>query len=74
MQRKDWFGILYVSLVVIAWGTIGSLIDYPLLQKGLYDAGSLGQYLTFIISGIGSSVIAILIFKPVSKKFGGDSD
>tara|TARA_Y100000589_G_C26824493_1_gene495303 strand:+ start:233 stop:442 length:210 start_codon:yes stop_codon:yes gene_type:complete len=39
--------ILYISLWVIIWGTIASLIDLPFLKNGIYDEGDLGQYLTF---------------------------
>ncbi|AAQ00440.1 hypothetical protein EV11_0264 [Prochlorococcus sp. SS52] len=67
MSKKDWLSILYVSFAVIIWGTIGSLIDYPLLQNNVYLAGSLGQYSTFIISGILTSVAAIILFKRTFK-------
>ena len=50
MGRKL-FGVLYVSLIIIAWGTIGSLIDFPLLSAGLYLPGSLGQAVTFLLTG-----------------------
>ena len=63
MTKKDWIGILYVSLAIILWGTIGSLIDYPLLITKVYEVGSLGQLATFSISGLLTSIVAILIFK-----------
>ncbi len=65
MQKKDWFAILYVSLAIFLWGSIGSLIDYPLLQANIYSAGSLGQFLTFFITG---AIISILTIQ-LSKRF-----
>ncbi len=57
------FGLLYVSAWVMVWGTLGSLIDYPLLKLEVYTAGSIGQYLTFIITGILSTVIGVKLFE-----------
>ncbi len=62
MQKKDWFGIIYVSLWVIVWGSIGSFIDYPLLQLKIYIAGSIGQISTFIITGLISTCVAIFVY------------
>ncbi len=69
MTRKDWFGVLYVSIWVMIWGTLGSLIDYPLLQSQLYEAGSLGQISTFAGTAILSIFLGVLFFKPLSNKF-----
>ena len=44
--------ILYIAVWVIVWGTLGSLIDYPLYKNKIYLEGSIYQYLTFTITGI----------------------
>tara|TARA_B100000965_G_C19589606_1_gene757306 strand:- start:1288 stop:1497 length:210 start_codon:yes stop_codon:yes gene_type:complete len=43
---------LYISVWVIIWGSIASLIDFPLLKNGIYNEGDLGQFLTFSITAI----------------------
>jgi len=43
---------LYISSWVIIWGTLGSLVDYPLYKNNIYQEGSLYQYLTFSITAI----------------------
>ena len=63
MTKKDWLSILYVSLAIIVWGSVGSLIDYPLLINNVYKAGSLGQLATFSVSGLLTSIAGIIIFK-----------
>ena len=68
MNKKAVFGISYVSAWIIIWGTIGSLIDFYFLQNQIYVPGSAGQFLTFIISGGLSTVIAIKIFPIINKK------
>ena len=55
--------ILYISAWVIIWGSIASLIDFPLLKKGIYSEGALGQYLTFSVTAILSILGAKQIFK-----------
>ena len=67
MYKKTLVGISYVSAWIIIWGTIGSLIDFYFLQN-TYLPGSLGQYLTFIISAIISSIIAIYLFPAINNK------
>ena len=62
MTKKDWFGIGYVSIWVLIWGTIGSLIDLPLLQANVYEAGTTGQYLTFLITALISILLGIWLF------------
>ena len=57
--------ILYVSAWVIIWGTLGSLIDYPLYKNKIYLEGSIYQYLTFTVTAI----ISIISAKFLSKKF-----
>tara|TARA_Y100001968_G_C19333146_1_gene705374 strand:+ start:635 stop:853 length:219 start_codon:yes stop_codon:yes gene_type:complete len=70
MEKKNLIGILYVSVWVIIWGTIGSLIDFPLLQANLYKAGSLGQLTTFTLSGLVCTIISIYLFpKLIESRF-----
>jgi len=56
--------ILYISIWVIIWGTLGSFIDYPLYKNKIYSEGSIYQYLTFAIT----AVISIIAAKFLSKK------
>ena len=65
MENKNIKIILYVSLWVIIWGTVASLIDYPLLKQGVYSEGAIGQYLTFSLT----AVISIIGARKFSKKF-----
>tara|TARA_Y100001968_G_scaffold301465_1_gene313756 strand:- start:1710 stop:1925 length:216 start_codon:yes stop_codon:yes gene_type:complete len=67
MNKKSLVGISYVSAWIIIWGTIASLIDFYFLQN-TYSPGSIGQFLTFIITGVFSSITAIFIFPIVNKK------
>ncbi len=68
MNKKTLVGISYVSAWIIIWGTIGSLIDFYFLQN-TYLPGSPGQFLTFIITAIITSIIAVRIFPIVNNKF-----
>ena len=54
---------LYISTWVIIWGSIASLIDFPLLKNGIYSEGEIGQYLTFSITAFISILGSINIFK-----------
>ena len=56
---------LYISAWVIIWGTLGSLIDYPLYKNNIYVEGSIYQYLTFTVT----AMISIFIAKFFYKKF-----
>jgi len=67
MNKKTLIGISYVSAWIMIWGTIGSLIDFYFLQN-TYLPGSSGQFLTFIITAIISSIAAIYIFPLINKK------
>tara|TARA_Y100001968_G_C18965420_1_gene529759 strand:+ start:318 stop:530 length:213 start_codon:yes stop_codon:yes gene_type:complete len=67
MSKKTLIGISYVSAWIIIWGTIGSLIDFYLLQN-TYLPGSLGQFLTFIITAFISTIIAVIMFPTINKK------
>ena len=55
--------ILYFSVWVIIWGTLGSFIDYPLYKNKIYLEGSIYQYLTFTITAIISLVSAKFFYK-----------
>ena len=68
MNKNTVVGISYVSAWIIIWGTIGSLIDFYFLQN-TYIPGSLGQFLTFIITAIISSIAAIYLFPTINNKF-----
>ena len=58
--------ILYISVWVIIWGSIASLIDLPFLNNGIYREGDLGQYLTFSITAIISIICAKNIFNKIN--------
>tara|TARA_B100000674_G_C37111064_1_gene588992 strand:+ start:118 stop:330 length:213 start_codon:yes stop_codon:yes gene_type:complete len=62
-ENKNLKVILYISAWVIIWGSIGSLIDYPLYKANIYNEGSLWQYLTFTITGIISFFIGFKIYQ-----------
>ena len=68
MNKKTLVGVSYVSAWVIIWGTIGSFIDFYFLQN-TYLPGSLGQFSTFIITAVVSSIIAIYIFPTINNRF-----
>ena len=57
--------ILYISLWVIIWGTLGSLIDYPLYKNNIYLEGSIYQLLTFTITAIITLICAKFIYKKI---------
>ena len=56
---------LYISAWVIIWGTVGSLIDFPLYKNNIYQEGSIYQYLTFTIAAIVSILCAKLIYPKI---------
>ena len=68
MNKKTLVGVSYVSAWVIIWGTVGSIIDFYFLQN-TYIPGSLGQFLTFIITAAISSIAAIYMFPTINNKF-----
>ena len=68
MNKKTLVGVSYVSAWVIIWGTIGSIIDFYFLQN-TYLPGSLGQFLTFIITALISSMTAVFMFPIINNKF-----
>ena len=65
MSKKDWFGIVYVSIWVMIWGTIGSLIDLPFLNSEIYLPGSIGQVTTFIVTAVISVIIGVWLYPKV---------
>lgn len=52
-------GVAYVSVWVVLWGTAASLADYVLLQRGAYEAGTIGQVVTFASYGTAAVVLAV---------------
>ena len=62
MTKQKLFGICYVSVWVVLWGTIGSLIDLPFLNSEIYTQGSLGQFLTFSLTAILSILVGIWLY------------
>tara|TARA_Y100001968_G_scaffold146442_1_gene133918 strand:+ start:28 stop:249 length:222 start_codon:yes stop_codon:yes gene_type:complete len=62
MKKKDLAAIVYVSILIIIWGSVGSLIDYAFLVSNSYKAGSIGQVLTFSVTGFIFSWVGIKIF------------
>ena len=59
-------GILYISVWVIIWGTLGSFIDYPLYKNHIYQEGSIYQYLTFTISALITILAANFFYKKIT--------
>ena len=68
MNKKTLVGVSYVSAWIIIWGTIGSLVDFYFLQN-TYLPGSLGQFSTFIVSAVVSSIAAVYMFPTINNKF-----
>jgi len=56
---------LYISIWVIIWGTMGSLVDFPLYKNKIYLEGSIYQYLTFTITALISIIFAKFIYKKI---------
>lgn len=52
-------GVVYVSVWVVLWGTVASLIDWVLLAEEVYGPGSFGQVSTFIAYGAATAVLAV---------------
>ena len=68
MSKKTLVGVSYVSAWIIVWGTVGSLIDFYFLQN-TYLPGSIGQFSTFIVTAIISSIVAMYMFPTINNKF-----
>ena len=58
--------ILYISVWVIIWGTLGSFIDYPLYKNKIYLEGSIYQYLTFTVTAFISFISAKFFYKKIN--------
>ena len=56
---------LYISAWVMIWGTLGSLIDYPLYKNNIYLEGSIYQYITFTITAIISIISAKFFYNKI---------
>ena len=65
MTKQQIFGICYVSVWVVLWGTIGSLIDLPFLNSEIYSPGSIGQALTFVLTAALSFAIGFWLYPKV---------
>ena len=68
MEEKKSYPIkvfLYISVWVIIWGTLGSLIDYPLYKNKIYLEGSIYQYLTFSVTAMISIICAKIFYKKI---------
>ena len=66
-MQKQLKGIAYVSVWVIIWGTLGSLIDFPLLENSVYEPGTIWQYITFSLAAMISIIIAIILYPRIFK-------
>ena len=58
--------ILYISVWVIIWGSIASLIDLPFLKNNIYSEGDLGQYFTFSFTAMISIIFAKKFFNKIN--------
>ena len=58
--------ILYISVWVIIWGSIASLIDLPFLKNNIYNEGDIGQYLTFSITAMVAVICAKNLFNKIN--------
>ena len=65
-SNKKFKVFLYISVWVIIWGSIASLIDLPFLKNGVYSEGDLGQYLTFSLTAMVSIISAKSIFSKLN--------
>jgi hypothetical protein len=52
-----------VSIWVLLWGTGASVADAVLLERAAYEAGSLGQAVTFASYGMAAVVLAVRLSK-----------
>ena len=64
--NKKFNVFLYISVWVIIWGSIASLIDLPFLKNGIYSEGDLGQYITFSLTAAISIIFAKNIFSKIN--------
>ena len=61
-------GIVYVSVCVVVWGMVASLMDWMLLVEEVYSEGTSGQLFTFVAYGAATVVLATRF----SSRFLGD--
>jgi len=64
-KSKPIKAVLYISVWVIIWGTLGSFIDYTLYKNKIYLEGSIYQYLTFTITAVISIISAKFFYKKI---------
>ena len=57
---------LYISAWVIVWGSIASLIDFPLLKSNVYEEGDILQYLTFSMTAFISIIGAKYLYQKIN--------
>ena len=69
MKKNVFYGIMYVSILIIIWGTIGSLVDFQLLEKGIYQEGSIGQISTFLVAALITAIFGKFFFPQYSSRF-----
>ncbi|MAR05502.1 MAG: hypothetical protein CL862_00125 [Cyanobium sp. NAT70] len=73
-MNKTLRGISYVSVWVVIWGTVASLMDWMLLTGDVYSSGSSGQAVTFIAYGAATVVLATRFASRFLEGNGADSD
>ena len=57
-MNRTFSGVAYVSVWVVIWGTVASLMDWMLLTSEVYETASSGQVVTFIAYGAATMVLA----------------
>ena len=57
-MNRTFRGVTYVSVWVVIWGTVASLMDWLLLTGEVYETASSGQVVTFIAYGAATVVMA----------------
>ena len=57
-MNRTFRGVAYVSVWVVIWGTVASLMDWMLLTGEVYETASSGQAVTFIAYGAATVVLA----------------
>ena len=69
-MNRTFRGVAYVSVWVVIWGTVASLMDWMLLTGEVYETASSGQAVTFIAYGAATVVVATRF----SGRFRADGD
>ena len=57
-MNRTFRGVAYVSVWVVIWGPVASLMDWMLLTGEVYETASSGQAVTFIAYGAATVVLA----------------